>query len=226
MAIAAIKPYPMPSVAELPSNHAVWEPDAKRCALLVHDMQQYFVEPFTVDASPVNELIANITALRQHCADLAIPVFYTAQPGAQSADERGLLRDFWGAGIGAEREVTRVVSPLMPGEYATVVVKHRYSALHRTRLLEELRDHGRDQLIICGIYAHIGCLATALDAFMNDVQPFMVADAVADFSATDHAMALEYTARCCAVVMSAGQTMQALSRGPQRVPVGVAQATS
>ncbi len=44
------------------------------------------------------------------------------------------------------------------------------------------------------MYAHLSVLLTAADAFMNDIQPFVVADAVADFSAEEHAMALRWAA--------------------------------
>lgn len=78
--------------------------------------------------------------------------------------------------------------------------KWRYSAFFRSGLLERMRAHGRDQLIICGVYAHVGVLMTAVDAFTHDLETFLAADAVADFSAADHRLALDYAARCCAVV--------------------------
>ncbi len=46
--------------------------------------------------------------------------------------------------------------------------------------------------MITGQYAHIGCMTTATDAFMRDIKPFMVADALADFSRDEHLMSLKY----------------------------------
>jgi hypothetical protein len=39
---------------------------------------------------------------------------------------------------------------------------------------------------VCGVFAHIGCLLTAADAFSLDFETFLLADAVADFSLSDH----------------------------------------
>ena len=49
----------------------------------------------------MTELVANIRRLRQHCATLGIPVVYSAQPGGQTPEQRGLLQDFWGPGVNA-----------------------------------------------------------------------------------------------------------------------------
>ncbi|MFJ8076659.1 isochorismatase family protein [Streptomyces sp. NPDC096176] len=77
-----------------------------------------------------------------------------------------------------------------PGEHLMANVRH--NAFLRSHLGRLLRVEGRDQLIICGVHAHLGVLLTAADAFMNDIQPFVVADAVADFSAEKHTMALRW----------------------------------
>lgn len=199
MAIPAISTYQMPKVSDLPINKVSWTPDSKRAVLLIHDMQQYFVDAFTAGESPMTELLTNIKLLRNRCNELGIPVVYSAQPGGQSPEERGLLQDFWGSGIDGGPVQKQIVDELTPGEKDIVLTKWRYSAFRKTNLLQILQEQGRDQLIVCGIYAHIGCLLTACEAFMQDVKPFFVADAVADFSWEHHKMALTYAADRCAV---------------------------
>ncbi|TKH52619.1 isochorismatase family protein, partial [Bacillus cereus] len=127
---------------------------------------------------------------------------YTAQPGGQTLEQRGLLQDFWGDGIPAGPDKKKIVDELTPDEDDIFITKWRYSAFKKTNLLEILNEQGRDQLIICGIYAHIGCLLTACEAFMDGIEPFFVADAVADFSLEHHKQALEYASNRCAVTTS------------------------
>jgi isochorismate hydrolase len=91
-----------------------------------------------------------------------------------------------------------------------VVTKWRYSAFHRTDLLRRIRAAGRDQVLICGVYAHLGCLATAVDAFSYDLETFLIADAVADFDEASHAMSLQRAAQGCAVVLSTSRAVRLL----------------
>ncbi|HDR4948815.1 TPA: isochorismatase family protein [Bacillus cereus] len=199
MAISAIPVYPMPLEADLPSNKVTWNPDPKRAVLLIHDMQEYFLDAYHAEESPRVELVSNIQSIRKTCKELGVPVVYTAQPGGQTLEQRGLLQDFWGSGIPEGPHKQKIVDELTPDKNDIFLTKWRYSAFKKTNLLEILQEQGRDQLIICGVYAHTGCLLTACEAFMDGIQPFFIADAVADFSREHHKQAMQYASDRCAV---------------------------
>jgi isochorismate hydrolase len=215
MPIPPITGYPMPAPAQLTTPVAGWRPDPGRAALLIHDMQRYFVDFFPPGQSPVTELVANIARVRSAAG---VPVIYSVQPGRMSRAERGLLRDIWGPGMTDDENSRAIIPELTPRPGDLVVTKYRYSAFHRTKLAATLADLGRDQLIVCGVFAHIGCLFTAGDAFAHDIQPFLLADAVADFSLGEHLMALDYAARRCAVTMTTAELLEALGAAAMPVP--------
>ncbi len=208
-----IAPYLLPTGSELPANRVAWHPDPARAVLLVHDMQNHFLAPFGIHDSPLPRVVENIAAIRKHCADLDVPVAFSAQPGGQSAAQRGLLRDFWGDGLPDDPHAAAITDALTPGPADARLTKWRYSAFVGTGLAGLLG--ARDQLIITGVYGHIGVLATALDAFMRDIQPFVVADAIADFSPECHRDTLRHVAQRCGQVT----TTRAVADGLLGVPL-------
>ncbi len=210
-AISDIHPYPMPAAADLPGNTAGWTVDPDRALLLIHDMQHYFLRFLPAGRPPRQQLEEQVTAVRRAAADAGVPVAYTAQPGDMTEEQRGLLKDFWGPGMTAAPEHRGVPERFGPADGDTVLTKWRPSAFFRTGLLDLMRSWGRDQLVLCGIYAHIGVLQTACDALAHDIQSFVVADAVADFSAADHRMALDYAAARCSVVVPAHTVLSAFA---------------
>lgn len=210
MALPVIEPYEMPGEAHLAAAQVDWRPDPRRAALLIHDMQQYFVDAFPAGQAPVTDLVRHIALLRDRAHTLGVPVIYTAQPGGMSPAQRGLLHDFWGAGMSSDDAVRRIIAPLAPGPADVLITKWRYSAFHGTTLANVLHRFRRDQLVVTGIYANVGCLMTAVDAFTRDVEPFLVADAVADFSLDQHLACLDYAAQRCAVATSTRAVLDAL----------------
>ena len=56
-------------------------------------------------------------------------------------------------------------------------------------------------------------MVTAVDAFMRDVQPFLVADALGDFSRDRHDQALEWTAQRCGTVSTAAEVLERIRQG-------------
>lgn len=211
MAIPRIPTYALTEVEGAFSNKVSWKIQAKRAVLLVHDMQNYFVDFYSRDQEPMQSVMRNIQTLIALCHQRNIPVIYTAQPPNQKPRDRALLTDFWGTGLTDAGDLTAIVDELKPEAEDIQYVKWRYSAFQRTQLLQDMQDQNRDQLIICGVYAHIGVLSTALEGFMRDIQAFVVADAVADFSPEDHRMALNYIAGRCGKVETLADVLTALS---------------
>lgn len=216
--IPAIPPYPMPNEADLPGNLVRWTPDPERTVLLVHDMQRFFLRPFATAHRPRETLVANCARLRERCAEVGVQVAYTAQPGGMTAEQRGLLKDFWGSGMSVSPEDREVIDELAPAPGDWTFTKWRYSAFHHTDLLERMRASGRDQLIVCGVYAHVGVLMTAVDAFTNDIRVFLPADATADFTPGFHRLALDYTAQRCGAVTMTDSLVDSLDDGAASVP--------
>jgi len=210
MAIPPISTYTIPEIHEVPESKVSWRLDPRRSALLVHDMQNYFIDAYDVRSEPMSTAMANMVRIRELCSEAGIPVIYTMQPGDQHPSRRGILADFWGPGLTSGRD-TEVVEPLVPREGDIQVTKWRYSAFQRTDLRQLLGHHGRDQLIVTGVYTHMGCMLSAAEAFMSDVQPFLVSDATADFSRDEHLMALTYAAKRCGSVTTTDALVSAFS---------------
>ncbi|PYE84352.1 isochorismatase family protein [Pseudoroseicyclus aestuarii] len=208
MALPTIPDYPLPT--NLPAPRAPYALQPGRAALLIHDMQRYFCAAYGPDAlerdaSPLAQAAQGIARIAAAARVAGMPVFYTAQKGDQFRPDRGLQADLWGPGMQAIPEHEAIIAPLAPEAGDITLVKHRYSAFQRSNLERLLRARGRDQLVITGIYAHIGCLATAAEAFQRDVEPFFVADALADFSRERHEMAVNWVASCAGVPLSVAQ---------------------
>lgn len=208
--IPPIQPYPMPQAGDLPANTAAWRADPNRAVLLVHDMQRYFLRQFPEGEAPGGDLVRNATRLREQAVASGMPVAYTAQPGGMTEEQRGLLKDFWGAGMSADPDHRAIPERIAPAPDDQVFTKWRPSAFCRTDLLALLRRTGRDQLVICGVYAHVGILMTAHEGFSHDIQTFVVGDAIADFSADRHRETLEYVASRCSVTVSTRAVLAAL----------------
>ena len=207
MAIPTLTPYQIPE-GPFPAR-VDWQLNPARAALLIHDMQNYFIDAYDTHAEPMATALPNMVAIREACASAGVPVVYTAQPGDQHPSRRGILADFWGRGLDSGRD-ENIIDELAPRPGDITVTKWRYSGFQRTDLRHLLAHHGRDQLIVIGVYAHMGCMISATEAFMMDVRPFFVADAVADFTREEHEMACSYVGKRAGRILNSRNVVDAL----------------
>ncbi len=175
-----------------------WTLDPARAALLVHDALPYYLRALP-DATRV-QLVGNCGRVVVACRAAGVPVISSAPRPATVPAQRGLAEPLWGIGpSAAEAEATAV--PELAGYPHVRVWKRSLSAFFATDLDVELRRLARTQLLVAGVYAGQGILATAFDALARDIEFLVVGDAVGDRSNELHSVALDQIAR------SAGQVI-------------------
>lgn len=193
------RPYELPGIECLQHNRVQWSVIPERTALLIHDMQKYYLKPLMgEDERPGRRLIDNVKAVREACIATNIPVIYTVASPCDRVEQRGLIYDFWGGGMSNTPDHVEVVDEVKPdNQHDYIIIKHKYSAFYKSNLADTLKALKADQLIITGVYSHIGCMATALDALMRDIQVFFVGDAVGDFLMDFHMSSIATVGNCC-----------------------------
>lgn len=206
-----IQPYALPGEECLAYNKIQWNLDADRIVLLVHDMQNYWVDLY-VDRAP---LVANISSLVSAFRGTQLPVFFCRGERAKSRFERGLGLTVWGDGLNAAHVTDRdceIIDALAPRADEYLIHKPRHSAFFDTELEPTLRKMNRDQVIVCGVFAHHGVMVSCIDGYMRNFQMTMVADALGDYSEPEHRMALQYVAQMCGSVSTRQRVADALQR--------------
>lgn len=202
---------PVPPREPLPVNRPEWTLEPTKAAVLVHDLQRYFVRIFAPGCPALDDAVTACGRLLEVARAEGLPIFYTAQSGDQDPADRGLQADLWGPGMSAILEHTEILPEVAPADSDTILVKHRYNAFARSDLAQRLSAAGRTQLIIVGVYTHIGITATAFEAFQREIHPFVVADATADFTAEHHRRALHTVSSCCGIVTLTDDVISAIT---------------
>lgn len=197
MTPGSIFPYVMPTPAMLPDDRTGWTLIPGRAALLVLNLQRRFLRGLDHEGAPVGELLANTGRLVDAAHAAGVPVIHSVPAGERGPAPTGRL-----SGPPAGKDGEEFAEQVMPRIGDTVLTARKYSAFARTRLESRLRDLKRDQVVVVGLFARVGVLMTAADAWVEDLEPFVVADAIADVSAGSHEFALEWVADTCGAVTS------------------------
>ena len=182
-----------------------WELVPQRAAVLVHDMLPYYLN--VLDDSVRSRVAAEVSTVVSRARTVGVPILASGPRAASAIEQRGLLGPMWGLGPSAE-EVALAEPDFVP------IAKRSYSAFYATDLEVELRRRGRDQLIVVGVFASAGILATTFDAFARDIQCFVGIESIADYTAHQHRTALKLIASLTGRVTSIENLLHDLPGGP------------
>jgi len=168
------------------NTHAM-DLDRDKAALLVIDMQRYFLDP----ASPTFTcgglaILPNLKRLITAFRAASRPVIFTRHVHHPDRLDAGIM-GWWWEGMclegSPESEVHDTIAPL---SHEKQILKHRYSAFYNTDLETVLRCLKIEDLVISGIMTNMCCESTARDAYYRDYRVFFLADATGSINEEMH----------------------------------------
>ena len=171
--------------------HAIDAIDPKRTALVVVDMQNYFVKPgFQGEVPAARDIVPAINRGAQALRARGGAVVWIQTDATGSEVDWSFAHRYM---MGAKRTQRRLAELSKGAEGYELwhamdarpsdlyVVKRRYSAFIQgsSPLEQELRSRGVDTVLITGTATNVCCESTARDAMMLDFRTVMLADGLA-----------------------------------------------
>lgn len=181
----------------------------EKAALLVIDMQDFFLDP----ASPTFTcgglaLLPTLKRLIAAFREASRPVIFTRHVHHPDKLDAGIM-GWWWQGMclegSLESKIHRDIAPL---PHEKVVLKHRYSAFYNTDLEMVLRCLKVEDLVISGIMTNLCCESTARDAYFRDYRVFFPADGTGSVNEEMHLASLLNLAFGFAYVTTADELLQ------------------
>ena len=165
-----------------------WSLDPARAALLVLDMQQYFLEPASHAFIPAAKaIIPGINRLQALFLNRNLPVIRTRH--INNEKNAGQMKKWWRELITADDPLS-AFSAELSDKGVTVLNKSRYDSFYGTDLHRFLTDRGVKQMVITGVMTHLCCETTARSAFMRGYDVFFGIDTTATYNRDFHRSSL------------------------------------
>jgi isochorismate hydrolase len=178
-------------------------------ALLVLDMQEYFLSPDShafVPSAPA--ILPGILDLIDAFTRANTPVIFTRH--LNTPDDAGMMARWWRDLLTRDHPHAGLVKPLAV-KARTVIEKSQYDAFHQTDLDRRLRTAGITDVVVTGVMTHLCCETTARSAFMHGYRVWFAADGTASYNADFHLAALRSLSHGFAAPVYISELLEALA---------------
>lgn len=175
-------------------------PIPQKPALLVIDMQRYFID----DEAPAyiqfsENLLPGIQALINIFEEARLPIFATKY--ASSKEEDPVVK-WWGTRLESSSKWAELDPRLRLPKNAVILEKHLYGTFSSTDLDKRLKKAGIDSVVICGVLTDLCCETTAREAFQLGYDVYFLADGTATIDENLHLGALATLAHGFAYIIT------------------------
>ncbi|MBT3313775.1 MAG: isochorismatase family protein [Anaerolineae bacterium] len=158
--------------------------DIKHSALLILDMQNYFLNADSHAYIPsAQAILPRLDALREAYVTLGLPVVWTRHLNTE--DDVASMSRWWRDMILRENLLSEI-HPALDASQGVVIEKTQYDAFYKTDLETHLHEKGVKQVVISGVMTHLCCETTARSAFMRGLDVFFLVDGTATYNEDFH----------------------------------------
>ena len=168
------------ALAPLRARHADLKFQPPRAALLVLDMQDYFLDPDShafIPSAPA--ILPNLQKLITEFSRHDRPVIFTRHLNTDS-DAGGMSR--WWRDLLREDSPRSDILSALDASTGIHIRKTQYDAFHGTSLEQELRGRGVEQVVVTGVMTHLCCETTARSAFVCGFEVLFCVDGTATYN--------------------------------------------
>ncbi|MFQ5884112.1 MAG: isochorismatase family protein [Thermoplasmata archaeon] len=184
--------------------------DLSSSALLVIDMQDFFLDEKSHAYIPVSKLIIpNVQALIGAFKKNDMPVIFSRH-AHKDGEDLGMMGKWWSDPMMDDDPFTKISETMPVGDSDTVLRKTRYSVFHGTKLANLLRNKGIEKVVITGVATHLCCESTARAAFMLDFEVYLVIDGTATWEEDMHLASLKTSSDGFSVPVTTKEVLEAL----------------
>jgi isochorismate hydrolase len=155
-----------------------------RSALLVLDMQDYFLEPRSHAYIPsAAAILPGLRSIMEAFRGANRPVVATRH--LNSLGNAGAMDRWWKELIEKSNPLSNLTE-LLDFSHCEIIEKSQYNAFHETALEAFLADNKINQVVICGVMTHLCCETTARSAFVKGFDVFFTIDGTATYNEDFH----------------------------------------
>lgn len=173
----------------------------QKAALLILDMQEYFLDPDSHAYIPSGEaILPNLIRLVKFFREADRPVLATRH--ANSTTNAGRMADWWSELL-TEDHPRGGLHPELGIQPEEITIKPQYDAFYQSDLGQRLQGDQITQLVVGGVMAHLCCETTARSAFVRGYEVFFVIDGTATYTEAFHTGTLRNLAHGFAVLTTA-----------------------
>lgn len=176
------------SVERFRRRHTNIEFEPGKAALLVLDMQEYFLREDShafVPSAPA--IVFGINKLLAAFVHKGYPVVFTRH--INTPQNAGMMSKWWLDLINPYSAYSHNIT-FESIQNSIQINKTQYDAFLHTELEDTLNEQNITQVIICGVMTHLCCETTARSAFMRGFEVFFTVDGTATYNEELHRASL------------------------------------